>query len=216
MSDLLLLELEAALPRVGRFGEGVFVGPVSAAVGLDADLVIVAGLTEDAYPGRRREDALLGAQVRERSGEPRDAGDRLDAQHRHLLAAFASAPRVISTFPRGDLRNSAQRLPSRWLLQTLRALTARPDLVAVDWDRYPAAGVIGVRSYASELLSTARPATEQEWRQCRRRDLGDQRPRNTGRSRHRRDRPADPSPGLDDIHTLTSALHAEVSTRVVS
>ena len=164
LHDLLQLELEGSLPRVGRFGEGVFVGPISAAVGLDVDLVVVAGLAEDAYPGHPREDALLGADVRQRSDELRMSSDRLDAKRRHLLAAFASAPRVIATFPRGDLRRSTERLPSRWLLPTLRALTGRTDLVAVDWDRHPAVGIVAVRSHASELLTTPWPATEQEWR----------------------------------------------------
>ena len=164
LHDLLQLELEATLPRVGRFGEGVFVGPISAAIGLDADIVFVLGLAEDAYPGRIREDALLGADVRDRVDELPDAGDRLDAQRRHLLAAFSAAPRVVASFPRGDLRRSTERLPSRWLLPTLRALTGRGDLVAVGWDRHPAADVIAVRSHASELLTTPRPATEQEWR----------------------------------------------------
>ena len=44
-------ELETARPRVGRFGEGIFVGPLSAAVGLDLDLVYIVGLSEDLYPG---------------------------------------------------------------------------------------------------------------------------------------------------------------------
>ena len=164
LHDLLQLELEATLPRVGRFGEGVFVGSVAAAIGLDADIVFVLGLAEDAYPGRIREDALLGADVRARVDELPDAGDRLNAQRRQLLAAFSAAPRAVASFPRGDLRRSTQRLPSRWLLPTLRALTGRGDLVAVGWDRHPAADVIAVRSHASELLTTPRPATEQEWR----------------------------------------------------
>ena len=161
---LLQLELESSLPRVGRFGEGILVGPVSAAVGLDVDLVFVVGLAEDAYPGRFREDALLGKDVRDRVGELSGAGDRLDAQRRNLYASFAAAPRVVASFPRGDLRRSTERLPSRWLLPTLRSLTGRADLVATDWDRYPAPDVTGVRSFASELLTTPRPATAQEWR----------------------------------------------------
>ena len=165
LKEVLELELEGALPRVGRFGEGVFVAPVSAAVGLDAEVVFVLGLAEDTYPGRLHEDALLPERVRElTNGELAAARDQLDAKHRHLLAAFTAAPHVVASFPRGDLRHSTQRLPSRWLLHTLRDLTGNPDLAATEWDAFPSPDVTGSRSYASELRSTEQLASEQEWR----------------------------------------------------
>ncbi|WP_153504990.1 PD-(D/E)XK nuclease family protein [Cumulibacter manganitolerans] len=110
---VLVLELESALPRVGRFGEGVFVGPISAALGLDLDAAFVVGLAEDGFPGRLHEDALLNERLRSATeGELEEIRDRLDAKQRHLLAAFSSAPRVTASFPRGDLRRSTERLPS--------------------------------------------------------------------------------------------------------
>ena len=50
----LALELELAddLQRHGRFGDGILVAPMSAAVGLDADAVFVVGFAEDLLPGR--------------------------------------------------------------------------------------------------------------------------------------------------------------------
>ena len=47
----LALELESDLGRVGRFGEGVFVGPITMGVGLDLDLVVVLGMAEGTFPG---------------------------------------------------------------------------------------------------------------------------------------------------------------------
>ncbi|MBA3309618.1 MAG: PD-(D/E)XK nuclease family protein, partial [Nocardioidaceae bacterium] len=168
LREVLELELEGALPRAGRFGEGVFVAPVSAAVGLDAEVIFVLGLAEDTYPGRLHEDALLPERVRELSnGELATAREQLDAKHRHLLAAFSAAPHVVASFPRGDLRRSTQRLPSRWLLHTLRDLTGNPDLAATEWDALPGldgTAITGSRSYASELRSTEQLATAQEWR----------------------------------------------------
>src|SRR5262245_64052194 len=67
LTDVLASELATALPRVGRFGDGVLVAPVSAAIGLDADTVYIVGLAEDTYPGRIHEDALLLERVRERA-----------------------------------------------------------------------------------------------------------------------------------------------------
>lgn len=163
--EVLTLELEAALPRVGRFGEGVLVTPLSASVGLAVDVVYVVGLAEDAYPGRLREDALLLDRVREASaGELASYRDALDAKHRHLMAAFDAAPRVVATFPRGDLRRSTRRLPSRWLLWTLRELSGNRDLAATEWESATSPLVTGSPSYAASLTSLALPASEQEWR----------------------------------------------------
>jgi RecB family exonuclease len=163
--EVLTLALESALPRIGRFGEGVLVAPLSAAIGLEADVVYVVGLAEDTYPGRLREDALLLEQVRDATGgELASYRDRLDAKHRQLLAAFDAAPRVVASFPRGDLRRSTGRLPSRWLLPTLRELAGDRTLAATAWETITSDHLRGSRSYASSLTTAALPATEQEWR----------------------------------------------------
>ncbi|HYP46524.1 MAG TPA: PD-(D/E)XK nuclease family protein [Propionibacteriaceae bacterium] len=165
LRDVLESELESALPRVGRFGEGVFVGPVSAAIGLDTEVTYIVGLAEDSYPGRLRQDALLPDHVRDQTaGELPGASTVNNAKHRHLLAAFGSAPRVVASFPRGDLRRSTLRLPSRWLLPTLRALGGNPHLNATAWDTIDSAHLIGSASFAAEIDHTAALATEQEWR----------------------------------------------------
>jgi ATP-dependent helicase/nuclease subunit B len=83
------------------------------------------------------------------------------------LAAFAAAGmETVASLPRGDLRRSAQRLPSRWLLPTLRELSGDKNLAATAWEepltydgQLAAAG-----SFAGELLHTDRLATDQEWR----------------------------------------------------
>jgi len=112
LRDVLELELEQALPRVGRFGDGVLVAPMTSAIGLDADTIYLAGLAEDLYPGRLHEDALLPDRVRDATnGELPSTRERLDARHRYLLAAFASGTRVVSRLPayEGDV---ASRLAS--------------------------------------------------------------------------------------------------------
>jgi ATP-dependent helicase/nuclease subunit B len=143
--DLTLdLELAGDLPRHGRIGEGVLVGPMSAAIGLDADQVFVLGLTDDLVPGRIGADALLPEEVRELAeGQLATAKDRIDRKRRHVFAAFAAAPIVTASFARGDLRRSTTRLPSRWLQHG--AAIAKP-------------------SYAAGLGATSELATEQEWR----------------------------------------------------
>lgn len=163
--QLLAAGLAGSLPRVGKFGEGVFVGPMSASIGLDLDVVYTVGLSEDQYPARLGSDGLLSDEARAASlGELRPRRDRLDADHRHLLTAWAT-PISIATFPRGDLRRSTRRLPSRFLLPTLRAMQGDPTLAATEWERTErAVGVVSTPSYAAGLLGSDAPSTEQEWR----------------------------------------------------
>lgn len=164
LAELLLQDLQSARPRVGHFGEGIFVGPVSAAVGLDLDVVYVVGLAEDTYPGRQHVDALLPDSVRDMVDQLPGSKDRIEAQHRQLLAAFASALQVVAAFPRGDLRRSTSRLPSRWLLPSLRALSGDSKLAATQWESASSPAIEGSPSFAGSLLRTRRLATEQEWR----------------------------------------------------
>ncbi len=168
LRDVLELELAGSLPRVRHFGEGVLVAPLSAAIGLDLDVVFTVGISEDLYPGRLRADALLPERVRAATdGELTGSREWLNAKHRHLLAAFAAA-RVesVASFPRGDLRRSTGRLPSRLLLPSLRELCGDTSLAATAWDRPDiyAGRLVSAGSFAGELLRTPHPATGQEWR----------------------------------------------------
>ncbi len=157
------LELADDLPRHGRFGEGVLVGPLSAAVGLDVDAVFVVGLAEDLVPGQIGADAVLPDRVRcVTGGQLASLRERVDRTHRHLLAALAAAPDPVVSFPRGDLRRSSSQLPSRWLLPSLRALSGGEALPATGWHTTP--GLLGSPSYAASLAATDELATGQEWR----------------------------------------------------
>lgn len=167
LRDILDLELASALPRVGKFGTGVLVAPMSAAIGLDLDVIYLVGLSEDTYPGKVREDALLPERARSTvPDELASQRDSLHAKYRSLLCAMASAPSVVATFPRGDLRRSTQRLPSRWLLSSLRELSDDDhSLPATEWENAEYGdSVVTSGSFAGELLTTATLASEQEWR----------------------------------------------------
>jgi ATP-dependent helicase/nuclease subunit B len=142
--DLTLdLELSGDLPRHGRIGDGVLVAPLPAAIGLDADEVFVLGLAEDLVPGRVHPDALLPDEIRALAGNQLPTTrDEVERRRRQVLAAFAAAPAVTASYPRGDLRRSRDRRPSRYL--------KGPETES--------------RSYAAELAGTRELATEQEWR----------------------------------------------------
>ena len=171
--DVLALELESALPRVGRFGEGVLVAPMTHAIGLDADVVYLVGLSEDLFPGRLHDDSLLPERVRLLTdGQLPSTRARVDLTQRSLLAALTCAGQVVASFPRGDLRRHTERLPSRWLLPTLRRLSGHPTLAATEWkqadghrsEQGSAHWLSTSASYAGSLQTTDAPSTGQEWR----------------------------------------------------
>jgi RecB family exonuclease len=170
LEEVLALELDSALPRVGRFGEGVLVAPVTHAIGLDLDVVFIVGLSEDLFPGRLHDDSLLPERVRELTqGDLPSTRAAVDRKHRSLLAAFTSADLVVTSFPRGDLRRHTDRLPSRWLLPTLRRLGGNPSLAATEWsqaglDRSSSRWLSISPSYDGSLQTTDAPSTGQEWR----------------------------------------------------
>jgi ATP-dependent helicase/nuclease subunit B len=158
----LALELETDLGRVGRFGDGVLVGPISMGIGLDLDVVVVLGLAEGTFPAPVHEDSLLPDHEREAARDElplRRA--RVDRQHRELLASLAGAHRQVLSVPRGDLRRSTDRVPSRWVLDIASALVGArwwsDDLLhaRVDWVEH-------VASFDAGLRTLTFPATEQE------------------------------------------------------
>jgi hypothetical protein len=157
-------ELDVDLGRVGRFGEGVLVGSVTMAVGLDLDLVVVLGLAEGSFPATVRDDSLVPDAEREVAGPdlPRRV-DRIERQHRELLAAVAGSRRQLLTLPRGDLRQSRDRVASRWLLDIAEVLGGRRLWTADLWKaRDP--WVRHRASFDAGLRAPTFPATAQEHR----------------------------------------------------
>lgn len=160
----LAIELESDLGRVGRFGEGVLVGSVSMAVGLDLDLVVLLGLAEGTFPTTVHDDSLLPDVERAAAlGELPQRAEQVHRLHRQFLAALAGASRHVLGVPRGDLRRSADRVPSRWVLDVATELAGErwysPQLLdtKVPW-------VLHVESFDDGLRRLTVPATAQEHR----------------------------------------------------
>jgi ATP-dependent helicase/nuclease subunit B len=157
----LALELDAARDRVGRLGEGVYVGSPALALGVEFDRMWVCGLAEGVFPAPPRDDPLLADADRDAlAGEMPKRTDRVADDQRALLAALASsAGERVLMFPRGDLRRSTEHVPSRFLLDTIEALTGerpiRAELPEVAW-------ITEVPSFVHGLTHTAFPPTRHE------------------------------------------------------
>lgn len=109
--------LDAPSGRVGSLGDGMFVGPISAAAELEFDTVFVAGLVEGNSGGG--EDPIITEQERDQAGDEvpsRRLG--LLQQRRAYLAALAGADTRALSYPRADLRGQRTTTPSRWLLES--------------------------------------------------------------------------------------------------
>jgi hypothetical protein len=120
-------ELEAAAPQTSRFGRGVLVGRVADMVGLDLDVLFVLGMNDGAFPAPAREDALLSDRERSAGGpEVPLRAVRVDDAERDYLAALMAAPVRVLSFARGGQSHARELRPSRWLLDTLGAVTGAP------------------------------------------------------------------------------------------
>lgn len=109
--------------RQGR----VFIGTPTSARGRSFRVVFVPGLAERMFPQRIREDSLLPDARRAQidgalATQPRRAADeRLQL----TLAIGAAAERVYLSYPRVELNESRQRVPSFYVLDIARAIEGR-------------------------------------------------------------------------------------------
>ena len=112
---------DSTLP-VGRFGDGVLVGPPNLALGVELDLAVVCGLAEGVFPARGRIGSLLSDRERRLADDSMPlASDRTGDDLRDFLAVLTAARSVLLLYPRGDLRRTADNSPSRWLLDVAEA-----------------------------------------------------------------------------------------------
>ncbi len=126
--DALDIRLRAHGGMHGRSGIGVSIGPLSSGVGRDLDVSIVIGAADGIIPTPRREDPLLPPELLGIS-----ARDHITQQHRSFASAVsAGRSERIVTFPRGNLRGGAEKVPSRWLIPALASMAGTPVTV-VDW-----------------------------------------------------------------------------------
>ncbi|QHD86023.1 PD-(D/E)XK nuclease family protein [Gordonia sp. JH63] len=164
--DALSIRLEGRRGITGTSGAGVAVTPISAGVGRDFDVSIVVGAAEGMVPRPRPENPLLPAELV--GTTPREHNQRQLRAFEGAVSA-GSAERIV-TFPRGNLRGGAEKVPSRWLVPALVRL-AGSDVDVVDWQRQTQAipTIVAVESFdvaaqQGDPRIGSSAASETEWR----------------------------------------------------
>lgn len=159
-------ELDADLERVGRIGEGVLVGSVGYAAGVETEALFVTGLAEGSFPAIAHDDSLLPDSDRAAAGPGvlADRHRREIAQHRALLAVVANCVGTCTYFhPRGDLRRTSDRPLSRYALDAIEQRAGRrpasDDAAVIAGDLLEI-----IPSFAAGVARAEFPATAQELR----------------------------------------------------
>lgn len=146
----------------GRFGDGVYVGPLSSAVGMQWDVVYIVGAAERSLPQSRSEDPLIPDQLRARASLP-SSSDHLRRERSDFLAALHAAPRRVISYPRADMRAQRARLPGRWLLESATKRNGGQRIYASKIDRAPADVVQATPSFERSLTASRMPADLSEF-----------------------------------------------------
>jgi hypothetical protein len=141
-----IAELEVTPGRHGKIGDGVHVSTLAGAAGIDVDLAVVVGAAEGLLPPGPTSDPLIGDHERGLAGLAR-SDELTGLVHRQFLAAVTATPGALVTVPRGDLRATATRHPSRWLVPLMHGTVEH-----------------FVDSHAQGLATTAFPASADEHR----------------------------------------------------
>ncbi|MBI2168807.1 MAG: PD-(D/E)XK nuclease family protein [Actinobacteria bacterium] len=155
--------LRVPAPRRRRFGEGVFVGPVSDAVGAAFDAVYVVGMVEGSFPTSGRPGALITDSDRELlEGALPGAAQRRLVQRLEWRAALASAPVSVCSVPATDPRAGRELHPSPWFLEVVTALHGEPVFGSTLPALAEAPWLLRVASPTAGLLSASTPASLRE------------------------------------------------------
>ncbi|WP_419947363.1 PD-(D/E)XK nuclease family protein [Candidatus Poriferisodalis sp.] len=171
------LEVELAQPhgRSGTEGKGVYVGPLAGALDVTPDRSYIVGLAEGIVPARPQPDSLVDDDERRSSGGAlRLHADDAAESHRTLLAAIAGTREHCTlSAPRGNLRQNAEYVPSRWMADTARRLDTTGRYFAdgcLDAENLRAAalddtvsGIVELPSFLSAVRSCGFPSAQWEY-----------------------------------------------------
>ncbi len=155
--------LQDASGRLGRFGDGIFIGSLKNARGMDFDRVFVLGMVEGVMPAPSREDPLIPDRQRQLFRLPERAARRFELRSDYL-AALGSATERTLCFPQSSLRSQSKNTPSRWLLESAASLQGDP-MSSDDFEQLHAAPWLTTLASFQQALATPSLSvgSRQEW-----------------------------------------------------
>ena len=113
--------LQSSLGHSGATGQGVFVAPVGAAVGMSFDAVYMVGMVEGGFPPATADDPLISERDRQAVGGTaaglRLRHDNMTGERYEFLSALATAPSRTLSYPRSNPASGRTNYPSRWFLE---------------------------------------------------------------------------------------------------
>ncbi len=128
--DTLEEALQSPVGHTGETGQGVFVGPIGSATGMNFDTVHIVGMIEGAVPSHSGDDPLLPDREREAAGGPAEGlplqRDRLAEERHAFLSALASTPEAAVSYPRADPAGQRAHYPSRWFTGLASVIEGAP------------------------------------------------------------------------------------------
>lgn len=124
--DALSEALQASVGHSGTTGQGVFVAPVGAAIGMSFDAIYMVGMVEGGFPPAVADDPLVTERDRQAVGGA-GAGLRLrqhsmTVERYEFLSALSTAPDRTLSYPRSNPASGRTNYPSRWFLEQASAL----------------------------------------------------------------------------------------------
>ncbi len=128
LASILEQALASSDGRLGPFGDGVYLGAIGSARGMDFSRVFIAGMVEGVFPAPSAEDPLLPDAEREDAAIETRHARSLNARFDYLCA-LATAPVRTLSFARSDIGGQARQSPSRWLIESVSVLAAKPVAV---------------------------------------------------------------------------------------
>ena len=115
-------QLEASASRIGSFGEGIFVGTVAEAVGVEFERVIVLGMVEGAFGRRSAGDGVLPANERIELGLTFDPATLAAREYAGIANLLAAADSATITFGRVDIRAGRPCIPAPFVVDLVNAV----------------------------------------------------------------------------------------------
>lgn len=156
-----VLESIPAPRHQGTTNSGIFLGEHSLAASVNAPHTFVMGLSEDLTPGVMRPNPLLPEETLRDIPGFLSLDKRVEDIERSIQQAF-TAENCVATFSRGDLRGTAGRVPSRFLIEPLRAASGSDDVTALKLEK--AGNVIEVvPSSWTAMLQAPLPLNDAEY-----------------------------------------------------